>query len=242
MSTRTGLVALGVTLIVLIGISVVVLNWPHPASVKQRAVYLNLAWEELHIYNLDHGALPADVRSKSGVPISSWRFLASDPHMFATPFDRSTPWDSPANSGASQWPYHVYCLHLNAPSGPKDLETKVLAVTGEGTGFSPSRPQVLEELPNDLILLVEVWGTGVHWMQPGDIDVTQGQRIPLSGPDGRGACVTFADGAVWYLRSDVPKEAVEKFCTIEGARKHDRTELLRDFAEEFYPPKRHPKQ
>ncbi len=51
------------------------------------------------------------------------------------------------------------------------------------------------------------------------------------GPVGDGFHVLFADGAVWFLRADVPLAEVKKFFTIEGSKQYDREVVLKPYAE-----------
>jgi hypothetical protein len=51
--------------------------------------------------------------------------------------------------------------------------------------------------------------------------------------------VVFADGQVWFLSADIPLEDVRKFLTIDGAKKHDREQVLGPYAlsrSRWYPP------
>ena len=78
---------------------------------------------------------------------------------------------------------------------------------------------------------VEIAGFDVHWAEPGDLHVDEVPESITAGPDGRGLCVLFADGTVWFLNSEVPLENLKKFFTIEGAKQHDREELLAPYAD-----------
>jgi hypothetical protein len=114
-------------------------------------------------------------------------------------------------------------------------ETCVVAVTGPGTawGNGRERPQRLQDLPPDTVLLVESAHSGIHWAAPEDFDTSTMPRT-INDPSGRGIssrnrdgfCVGFADGRVWSLKHKVPFTVLEKFFTIESARLHDADELL----------------
>lgn len=92
--------------------------------------------------------------------------------------------------------------------------------------FDASQQHSLRDLPSDLIVLVEVWETGIHWLEPRDIDVRQLRQLPLNGPDGTGCLVLFADGTLALLDANTPLDLVHTFCTISGAKSADRGELL----------------
>ena len=112
----------------------------------------------------------------------------------------------------------------------------MFAITGPGTAFGDGEtelPHSLDDLDADTIVVVEVRDSAMHWMAPGDFDIRTMPRT-INAPDGRGISsrfragfhVIFADGAVWRLSHDTPPAALEKFFTIEGARRFDRDELL----------------
>jgi hypothetical protein len=90
-----------------------------------------------------------------------------------------------------------------------------------------------QDLPSDTILVVEVYDSKFHWMQPGDIvlskldeNVAAYRETGIGDPNRTGFHVGFADGEVWHLTNDVPFHEFRKFCTVSGARRHDRTALL----------------
>jgi hypothetical protein len=90
-----------------------------------------------------------------------------------------------------------------------------------------------EVAPHDAILVVEVNHSGIHYRQPGDLDIRTMPR-EINPPKGVGISsalgdrfhVGFADGAVWALSPEIPFETLEKFFTVESAKQYDRDELL----------------
>jgi len=204
------------------------------SSPEERAFCMRLAWTEIYDYDLQNLQLPHDVRLHDGNRVASWRFVVAAPDMLEAPADKNAAWNAPQNTGAARSPYPAYCFDLRQTQD--GLSTKVLAVSGEGTAFDQGVRYSLKDLPKDLILLVERWGTGIHWMEPADLDLKESATIPLDGADGKGCFVAFADGAVWFLRSDTPQDAIRRFCTIKGAQEANRKALLGGFAEEFRGP------
>jgi hypothetical protein len=115
-----------------------------------------------------------------------------------------------------------------------NTNTNVMAVIGEGTAFDPNRKRLsIHDFPNDLILIVEVNNTGVHWMQPGDLSVTElgialstsGNGIALGTSDD-GFCVGFVDGEVWLLSHRTPPDILLRFCSLEFAVRYERESEL----------------
>jgi hypothetical protein len=218
---------------------------------------------QAHIYNSMRGVLltlynwsdvydtlpPATITNKKGLAISSWRywttpFFESPPHW---PHVRD-PWDAPENQETRQVRYGLFCwseVETRAVGGPIDtgvwtedappeaFYTNIFAITGPGTAFEAGKQVRLKDLPDSLILIVEVRNSGVHWMQPGDFDIRTMPKT-INAPDGKGISgvlargfhVGFADAQVWYLSNKVPFDDLSKFFTIEGAKAQDRDEVL----------------
>jgi Protein of unknown function (DUF1559) len=177
-----------------------------------------------------HKSLPSAVRKDaSGNEISSWRFaIAPYLESFGRHFDLKAPWNSPVNSQLAGLKYSVYCWNDAVPAP----HTSVFAVAGSSAAFDPIHAVALEDMPPNLVLLIEVMNSGTHWMQPGDYDVTTllshtgriGDHLHSLLPDR--LHVLFADGEVWALSPDAPMTALHPFLTIAGAETHDRNQLL----------------
>jgi len=89
-----------------------------------------------------------------------------------------------------------------------------------------------DDLPYDVIVVLEVADSKTHWMQPGDYNVTDllayRGRIGdhLHGLLADRLHVLFADGEVWALDTSSPIADLQPFLTITGAKSHDRGQLL----------------
>jgi len=173
--------------------------------------------------------LPAAVHTDdNGQPLSSWRFRIM-PFVEAVMIDvdYEVAWDAPINREITETAGHVFCRSFHHEN-PDSHQAAVMAVTGPGTAFDPGREHNLKDLPQDLILVVEVADSGIHWMEPGDLRVEDVDDSLLAGPDGDGFCVLFVDGVVRFISRDTPFEDLRPFFTIDGARRHDRSEVLAD--------------
>lgn len=172
-----------------------------------------------------------------GKPLYSWRFLVL-PYVATNPagspgFDFLQSWDAPSNAFGRSFP-NTY--------GDDDGMTRVFAITGPGTAFGDSvteRPRSLADIPGDTLLAVEVAQSNCHWMSPKDFDIrtmprTIGDRDTggISGTCRSGFFTVFADGTVMHLGNDVPFETLEKFFTLEGARRYDREAELGPYQQE----------
>jgi hypothetical protein len=175
-----------------------------------------------------YGRLPPAVhRDKAGRPLCSWR-LRLVPFMegIMREIEYDQRWDDPANQWLSKCPWPLFCWL----PGENCLHTNVVAITGRGTAFEESRVVRLKDIAPDTILAIEIAKSDIRWAEPGDLGI---ERIPESiagGVDGGGVHVIFADGAVWFLRADVPLGQLRKFFTIEGAKRYHREQVLRPYA------------
>jgi len=196
---------------------------------------MTVAWDTLRACTGGGAApLPTDKLDRTGKPILSWRRIGLSIDPGARLGDPNAPWNAPANYPMAMTGFPTFCF-MNPPGIICELfpsyypQTRVLAITGPDTAFDPDREISLKYLPPNLILLVEVWGTGINWLQPEDIDVRDYRLLRMDGRHGRGCWVLFADGILAFVRSDVPLENVKRFCTITSAKKSNREELLGPF-------------
>lgn len=108
-----------------------------------------------------------------------------------------------------------------------------LAIVGPGSAFNTySHNQERKALENDVILLVEVT-SDVNWIEPRDLPLTDIKKYSIKALGGTfedGFLVGFADGAVWFLRKDIPTNVILPFMSISGDRKRDRSIELKPHA------------
>jgi len=170
---------------------------------------------------------PAVHRDKDGRPLSSWRWRMV-PFMegIMREIEYDQRWDDPANQWLSTRPWFPFCW-LPDEDG---VHTNVVAITGRGTGFEEGRVVRLKDIAPDTILAVEIANSGIPWAEPGDLDIEHVPESLARGVDGGGVHVLFADGAVWFLRADVPLGELREFFTIEGAKRYDREQVLGPYA------------
>jgi len=131
--------------------------------------------------------------------------------------------------------YPDYCWKKNARNEQERRWTNVMALTGPDTGFDLRFPDKLEGCDH-LIIVVEVNNSGVHWGEPGDLDIRHLPPDFLKGIDGDGIMVLFYDGAIWFIKKDVPLELLKQFFTATGARSHNRNDELIKYAVQYCVP------
>jgi prepilin-type processing-associated H-X9-DG protein len=181
-------------------------------------------------YEQRHGSFPpAYIADESGQPMHSWRTLIlprleRDDIYAAIRWDE--PWDGPNNRGLAQ-------LHLDVFACPSQKDqpghmTNYVAVVGPNTAWGRRLDEITDGLANT-ILLVEVADSGIAWMEPRDLHVTQmapginpkpGQGISSHHPGGVNAA--FADGHVRFISADdISPEELEALLTIDGGETVD---------------------
>lgn len=194
---------------------------------------MHRAWEGLR---LSEGRWPtwqlSDIWENEAVPLNSWRYHSGhNLHPYLASADFDAKWSDSRNALNAAHPFYSFCL----PRQKHELETVVLAITGEGAAFDQENPHRLSELDSNVIILAEATKSGVHWMQPGDYDVkkllsfrgTLGQCIPGASADR--VNVAFADGQIWCLRADTPVEVIKPFLTVKSLTTRSREDQLSKF-------------
>lgn len=210
-----------------------------PSGWQDRSVAFKICHMDLMFPTKDPLTLPDHiVRDQDGNATVSWRYACGstvwEGRSSGTPADDivrdvTVPWDDPSQKHWHDRAMWTYCFQ-------EDVTTNVMALVGKGTAFESGKSFVVRDLPNDLILLIEVQGTGVHWMQPVDleigqlVDILDGKEVNVSlGTSEDGFIVAFLDGEVWMLSHATPKDELLKFCSRDSAARHDREVVLGPF-------------
>jgi len=207
---------------------------------RQRMTNMRVVWGSLRWFDDLYGLPPPVHRDEAGRPLSSWRFQVV-PFLegIMIDVDYSERWDAPIHRWLATRPHGCFCFGQGADPSTQ-LDTNLMAITGRGTAFEEDRAVRLADLDRDTILLIEVANSGIHWMEPGDVDVEAVPESITQGVDGIGVLVVFADGAVWLVRPDVPLSELKKFFTIEGAKRYDRDQVLGAYAKSLWPASESP--
>lgn len=175
----------------------------------------------------------ASDRSPTGELGCSWRAVLI-PYMesFRIRRDTTQPWTAPVNTRMRQCSPAYYC-GSSTSSSAQTFWTKVVGISGPRAFFDDERSETLraDDAAPDLIIAVEVRDSGIHWMEPRDLDYRELVEREQSGDLKLGAFessigVLFLDGRAWRLRTDTPRDLLLKFMTIEGAKQNDAEALL----------------
>ena len=220
-------------------VSLGLLMWVVRAAQEEKARLMRLGSNfnalshALKTYLVVNGQFPAaNGVDLSGKPTTSWRLLLA-PYLEQSNAAYDVSWNTGMHSQLGTYAFAGYFYNFPGEDAADPPETRIIAITGPGTAFEDGKTYQLEELPSDLIIVVETRNSGFHWMKPGDLDIRTMPRT-IDAPDGCGIAanigrrfhVIFADGTVWQLSTDVPFEDIEKFLTIDGAKQHDRNAVL----------------
>jgi hypothetical protein len=182
----------------------------------------------LHNYHDTYGSFPpAYIADANGKPMHSWRVLLlpflEEKNLYDL-YDFNEPWDGPHNSALA---LQVPRLKVfECPSVTKLNETNYVAVVGPQTMWPGEKTITFGDIKDgtsNTIMVVELHNSGIHWMEPRDLDISQmpmginpplGQAISSHHP--HGAQVALADGSVGFLRDKLPASTLRALLTRSG--------------------------
>lgn len=196
-------------------------------NLERRRRGMGLAGTVLSFYDTLFGHLPTSVfKDDAGKVLGSWRFemMMFEDWGAGHGLDSTAPWNSPKNKWLANQSNSIFCRE--SKDSDERLNTTIVAITGPDTAFDGKHVYKLAELPPQLIIIVELAHSHIHWMAPGDLDINDIHQSITDGLDGNGVYVGFVDGNCWLLRRDVPISDLKKFMTIEEAKKYDREKVL----------------
>lgn len=198
------------------------------------------------LYEIDYGCFPpAYTTNAEGDRLHSWRTLLLpylDEETLYNSLTLEEPWDSESNRPWHNVPVGVYQCPADSSGNSTDT-SYVMIVGGEGV-FDGGKPRKAVEVTDGVaqtILLVEMTGSGIHWMEPEDLrweetDFTINGTRTISSEHEGGAHVLLCDGAVEFLKEDTPSGEVRAMATRAG--KEPAPEFLElggeDFTEEDF--------
>lgn len=182
----------------------------------------------LHNYHDAYGSFPpAYITDEQGTPLYSWRVLIlpylEESNLYDQ-FHLDEPWDSPHNRALSE--EAVYSFRCPNDSGNK-TDTSYVMVVGPGAisdGPTAKGFQDIHDGSSNTIIVVEMSESGIHWMEPRDLDVTT-MSYKINDPNGVGirslhpagiANVLLGDGFVRSISEDIDPDLLKALITIDG--------------------------
>jgi prepilin-type processing-associated H-X9-DG protein len=182
----------------------------------------------LHNYHDTYKTFPSVfIPDADGKPMHSWR-VALLPFVgrqdIFQQYDFNKPWDSPENQALSGLKVHAY----SCPSDPQhemSTTTSYMAVAGTGLGFEDGKFVNMADLTDgtsNTILVVEVKGSTVNWLEPTDLTLDEFiARLNTPPPGGHpgGINVLFADGSVRFISQSIQPEVLKSLMTRSGGEK-----------------------
>jgi hypothetical protein len=188
----------------------------------------------LHNYHDVYDSLPPTyVADKNGKPMHSWRVLILPYMEQKALYDQyrfDEPWDGPNNSKlAGQIKRAFSCpSEPHKPGSAASLETDYVAIVGDHTAWQGEKAldfTAFKDGTANTIFIVEVHNSGIHWMEPRDLHVSQMATVinakhgqGIGSPHPHGAQVGMADCAIKFLSDDTPADVLQELITIDDGK------------------------
>jgi hypothetical protein len=167
----------------------------------------------------------------------SWRVLIlpymEHEHLYKQ-YRFDEPWDGPNNRKLADRLKRVYSCP--AKSWEPTIETSYVAIVGPRTAWPGEKGRKLSEFADgaaNVLLVVEVHDSGIHWMEPRDLHVTQMAPL-INAPHGQGissghasdAQAAFADGVTKRLPNSLPADVLRSWINVDDGTLEERTKPL----------------
>ncbi len=170
----------------------------------------------LHNYADVHGCLPsAYIADELGKPMHSWRVLILpqlDRNDIYEKYNFDEPWNGPNNSKLHDMVVSEFHCPKEKPT-VNETDTCYVAVVGPNTVFPGEEALKLNDIydgASRTIMLVEVSGSSIHWMEPRDLDI---DLMISEYRENRRCFAAFADGHVYAL-SEIGDDELQKLFQI----------------------------
>ena len=174
---------------------------------------------------------PAYIADANGKPMHSWRVLIlpfiEQKNLYAL-YRFDEPWDGPNNSKLHKIELPILLCPSQTGSRPQ-VETSYVAVVGPRTIWPDEKTTRISDIvdgASETLLIVECRNSGIHWMEPRDLDYVQ-MAPGINPPRGIGISsahptlvqAAFADGSVRAIDEDTPPATIRAMLTRNGREK-----------------------
>ena len=168
----------------------------------------------IHDQQLGH-LPPSYAANPRGKPLYSWRALITpylESQWLPVPAPAKT-WNNPQNASLANLSFA--CFHPPDDDSPNTM-TSYVAITGPHTAWPGGNGTKLDGLKNPAktILLVEMHNTGINWIEPRDLDISNLATLTANSHSG-GFHACFADGHVELL-PDIDLKKLAAMCDPNG--------------------------
>ncbi|MEX0610954.1 MAG: DUF1559 domain-containing protein [Pirellulales bacterium] len=187
----------------------------------------------LQEYHDAYGSFPpAYLADAGGKPMHSWRVLIlpylENRRLYAQ-YNFNEPWDGPNNRLLANQISDVFRCPSDNPAKPD--ETSYVAVVGPRTIWPGAESTVFGDIPDGAtktVLVVEVENSGIHWMEPRDLDISAlkpaarpGRKNPIASGHPGGPQAVMADASLRTLSKSMRRDTLEAFFTRDGGEPID---------------------
>lgn len=174
--------------------------------------------------------IPAHTEDSNGRRTHSWRVLSlrysCGYGALYNEYRLDEPWDGPHNGELGTQMPSCYRCPADWPGRKRDA-TSYLAVVGPGTAWGEATLHESNHFAKDAVgtaVLVEAAGSGIHWMEPRDMELdgassaTDAQpSCGISSLHANGANVLFRDGSVRCIPRSTSPEIIQAMLTTGKA-------------------------
>jgi hypothetical protein len=179
-------------------------------------------------YATDFGCFPpANTTDPDGIPIHSWRVAClhtSQEHALDGVYDLNVPWNHANHAALLNDDKAGNLWWCPSGDGPVTKMTDYVGVIGSQTAWPGDRGLKRSEITDDpasTILVLEVAGSKIHWMEPRDPTLDEVLASGLRSHHLGFVHALFADGRVRKIRTDVSRETLKALLTINGGETLD---------------------
>ncbi len=159
-------------------------------------------------------------------PENSWRFKCSgylgsgnDPEYTSENVcNMNKPWYVMPNKTLRS---EDFCWVRNDIEDESRYWTNVMAITGSGTAHDLRYATMLKDC-NELIVLIEINNSEVHWAKDQDISIESFKEYFECRRKNGSIALVFLDGTIWIVNDDIPFKTLLPFFSSPEVKKHKR--------------------
>lgn len=179
----------------------------------------------LHNYHDVYGCFPpAYIADERGRPLHSWRVLILpflDETSLYNSYRFDEPWDGPHNAQLADQAATIFqCRAGITERDAATTSTSYVAIIGPRNCWPGAESVSISDITDgtvETLHVVEIADSGIHWMEPRDLHVTQMARVinpaagmGISSLHEGGAHVLAVGGSVRFVPETTPKETIRR--------------------------------